>query len=287
MARHPGDPADADRPLPRRRRPQAHVGERVRGCSDFPVPAAVQADPDALLTCTRWTTKDIRFRIAAARRMLYREGCDSNVGGHVSARADDEDDAFWVTGFEYFDQTTPDRVAQARLRPRPDPVGDARDVARGELPRPDLRDRVRTSTRIVHLHSHYVSVLSSIEGGPSACTTSSSVLFHDEQATYFDDGAEVAPVGGRRARRQARRAHEEPRRDRRVSDSIEHATIEAMTLEQAARVPPRVRGGRRHRDPGATRSSAARRCTASTSCPRCGTANLERLRRSDPDLFAG
>ena len=53
---------------------------------------------------------DIRFRIAASRRILYREGCDSNVGGHVSARADDHDDAFWVTGFEYFDQTTPDRV---------------------------------------------------------------------------------------------------------------------------------------------------------------------------------
>ena len=48
------------------------------------------------------------FRIAAARRILYREGCDSNVGGHVSARAADEDDAFWVTAFEYFDQTTPE-----------------------------------------------------------------------------------------------------------------------------------------------------------------------------------
>ena len=33
---------------------------------------------------------DIRFRIAAARRMLYREGCDSTVAGHVSARADGE-----------------------------------------------------------------------------------------------------------------------------------------------------------------------------------------------------
>ena len=54
---------------------------------------------------------DIRWRISAARRMLYREGCDSNVGGHVSARAEDREDAFWVTGFEYFDTTMPDRVA--------------------------------------------------------------------------------------------------------------------------------------------------------------------------------
>src|ERR1700742_4918392 len=58
------------------------------------------------------TETDVRFRIAAARRILHREGCDSNVGGHVSARASASDgpDAFWVTGFEYFDQTTPDRV---------------------------------------------------------------------------------------------------------------------------------------------------------------------------------
>ena len=55
---------------------------------------------------------DLPFKIAAARRILYRDGCDSNVGGHVSARATDEDDAFWVTAFEYFDQTTPDRVCK-------------------------------------------------------------------------------------------------------------------------------------------------------------------------------
>jgi len=43
--------------------------------------------------------EDLPFKISAARRILYREGCDSNVGGHVSARATDESDAFWVTGF--------------------------------------------------------------------------------------------------------------------------------------------------------------------------------------------
>ena len=56
-------------------------------------------------------TSDIRFRIAAGRRILYREGCDSNVGGHSSARAE-EDDGFWVTGFEYLDQTRPEDVAK-------------------------------------------------------------------------------------------------------------------------------------------------------------------------------
>ena len=60
--------------------------------------------------------KDIRWRIAAARRMLHREGCDSNVGGHVSARAEDRDGAFWVTGFEYFDTTTPGRIRHIRCK---------------------------------------------------------------------------------------------------------------------------------------------------------------------------
>jgi L-fuculose-phosphate aldolase len=43
--------------------------------------------------------EDIRFRIAAARRILHREGLDSQVGGHVSVRVPDED-AFWVTPFQ-------------------------------------------------------------------------------------------------------------------------------------------------------------------------------------------
>ena len=55
---------------------------------------------------------DIRFKIAAARRILARNGCESQVAGHVSARADGED-AFWVSPFEYFDETLPDRVVKA------------------------------------------------------------------------------------------------------------------------------------------------------------------------------
>ncbi len=45
----------------------------------------------------------------------------------MSARATDEDDAFWVTAFEYFDQTTPERVcklAHELLRETATSVGD-------------------------------------------------------------------------------------------------------------------------------------------------------------------
>ena len=54
---------------------------------------------------------DIRFKLAAARRILANNGCESRVAGHVSARAEGED-AFYVTPFEYFDETLPDRIVK-------------------------------------------------------------------------------------------------------------------------------------------------------------------------------
>jgi len=221
---------------------------------------------------------DIRFRIAAARRMLYREGCDSDVGGHVSARADD---GFWVTGFEYFDTTTPDRVARLDfdLRPLEGELAMSPAVtfhARIYRERPDVN-------AIVHLHSHYISVLSSVEGKTIGMFNVHSVLFHDEQATYFDDGVknhlEVVDALG----------------DKRVcimknhgaivaSDSLENATIEAITLEKAARIQLEAEaiGGTPILEAEVLSGKAMYRAHY---LPQMWAANLERLRRSDPDLF--
>ena len=55
--------------------------------------------------------EDPRFLIAASRRILYREGLDSQTGGHVSMRAAGED-AFWMTPRQYFDETRPEHVAK-------------------------------------------------------------------------------------------------------------------------------------------------------------------------------
>jgi len=54
---------------------------------------------------------DPRFQIAAARRILYREGLDSQVGGHVSVRVPGEE-AFLVTPYQYFDETLPEHVSK-------------------------------------------------------------------------------------------------------------------------------------------------------------------------------
>jgi L-fuculose-phosphate aldolase len=62
-------------------------------------------------TGQRFTEESIHFKIAAARRMLFRAGLDSQVGGHVSVRVPGED-AFWTTPFQYFDETLPEHVSK-------------------------------------------------------------------------------------------------------------------------------------------------------------------------------
>ena len=225
--------------------------------------------------------KDIRWRIAAGRRMLHREGCDSNVGGHVSARAEDRDGAFWVTGFEYFDTTTPERVAllDFDLNPIEGALAMSPAVnfhARIYRQRPDVNG-------IVHVHSHYISVLSSVEDRTVGMYNVISVLFHDEQATYLDDGVKehvsVADALG----------------DKRVvimknhgaivaSDSLENATIEAIALEKAAmfHLECEAIGGTEIAEREVVGGKAMYR---KHFLPQMWAANLERLRRSDPDLF--
>ena len=229
-------------------------------------------------------TTNIRFRIAAARRILHREGCDSNVGGHVSVRASvsgDGDDAFWVTGFEYFDQTTPDRVALLGfdLEPRIGALKMSPAVnfhARIYQKRPDVN-------AIVHLHSHYVSVLSST-GRTVGMYNVSSVLFHEEQATYFDDGikshlAVVDALGDKRVVLMKNHGAII------ASDSLENATIEALTLEACARyhLECEAAGGTEILEAEVLAGKAMYR---KHYLPNMWEANVERLQRSDPDLFA-
>jgi L-fuculose-phosphate aldolase len=223
---------------------------------------------------------DIRFRIAAARRILYREGCDSNVGGHVSARATDGD-SFWVTGFEYFDQTTPDRVSR---------LGIDLTVREGEMtfsPAVNFHARIYETrpdvNAIVHLHSHYVSVLSST-GRTVGMYNVASVLFHDDQATYFDDGvkshlAVVDALGDKRVVLMKNHGAIV------ASQSLEDATIEAVMLEKCARyhVECEAIGGTEILEAEVV---AGRAMYRKHFLPNMWDANFERLRRSDPDLFA-
>ena len=225
------------------------------------------------------TEDSLRFRIAAGRRMLYRQGCDSNVSGHVSARAA-EDDGFWVTGFEYFDETMPANIAKLDFDLQP-------MIGAHELSpavnfhaliyrlRPDVHS-------IVHVHSHYISVLSSL-GVPVGMYNVAAVLFHDEQVTYFDDG--------HKAHTQV--AHDLG--DKRValmknhgaiiaSDTVEHAVIEAITLEQCARYHLEcvAAGGTEILHDEVIGGKAMYR---KYYLQQMWAANYRRLRRTDADLF--
>jgi L-fuculose-phosphate aldolase len=237
--------------------------------------------PDAI-TPDAFSPDDVRFRIAAGRRILYREGCDSNVGGHVSARAE-EGDGFWVTGFEYLDQTLPADVA--KLDFDLNPLVGAHELSPAVNFHSLIYQRRPDVNAIVHVHSHHVSVLSSIEGQTVGMYNVVSVLFHEEQATYFDDGVkahtDVVDALGSDKHVVLMKNHGAIV----ASDSVENAVIEAVTLETAARyhlecvaaggteiLEAEVRGGkamyRKH------------------YLPQMWRANLARIRSTDPDLFA-
>jgi L-fuculose-phosphate aldolase len=224
---------------------------------------------------------DPRFLVAAAARILSREGCASNVGGQVSVRAEGGAGAFWVFGYEYFDQATPDRVAlidqdlqviEGRFK-LPAAMG---TLARIYSERPDVN-------AIVHLHSHYVTVLSGT-GRPVGMYDISAVLFHDDQATYADDG------------RKPHHSVVDALGDRRVvliknhgaivaSESLRRATVEAVTLEESARIhlESESAGASEIAPDEVARGKGAYRLLY---LEHMWEANWERLSGSDPDLWS-
>lgn len=225
---------------------------------------------------------DPRFKVAAARRMLAANGCESQVAGHVSLRADGED-AFWVTPFEYFDETTPDRVIKVDFEgklldgswePSPAVVFHAAFYkARADI------------GSVIHTHSHWHMVFSTttriIEQYNAA-----SVLFLDEQVLYEDDGIRPAVYGPAMAAMLGDRSviHIKNHGGIVVNASLEHNTIMAIMLEKCAeyQIECELIGGKVMADLEAIRSKADYQ---KYFLPNMWEANLRRLRKSDPDLF--
>ncbi|HEX7096188.1 MAG TPA: class II aldolase/adducin family protein [Acidimicrobiales bacterium] len=225
---------------------------------------------------------DPRFRIAAARRMLARADCDSGVAGHVSERVKGED-AFWVSPFGYFDETTPDMVVKLsfgldRLSGDWEPSPAVQFHAAIYDQRPDVG-------AIIHTHSFWVSVFAT-KPRTIGMYNVASVLFWDNQVLHEDDGTK-APVQGKELAAELG--------DKGVvliknhgaiiaSDTLEHATIEAMMLERAARFHLEAEriGGTEFPEAEVLRGREKYR---QHFLPQMWAANMRRLRRSDPDLF--
>ena len=112
-----------------------------------------------------------------------------------------------------------------------------------------------------------------------------AVLFHDEQATYLDDGvkphlAVVDALGDKRVVLMKNHGAII------ASDSLENATIEAITLEKACaryHLECVAAGGTEIIEAEVLGGKAMYR---KHYLPQMWGANLERLRRTDPDLFA-
>jgi L-fuculose-phosphate aldolase len=175
--------------------------------------------------------QSLPYRVALGAHVLAAEGCDSNVGGQLSARADDGS-GFWCVAFEYFDQARPENVALVDW--------DLNVRAGHVLLAPALRTHAAIYARradvnaVVHLHSHYVTALSTT-GAAMGMYGVSAVLFDGEQVCYADDGhkphSSVADELG-----DGRVAWMKNHGALIAAQSLEQAVVEAVTLEACARL---------------------------------------------------
>lgn len=227
---------------------------------------------------------DIRFRIAASRRILYRSGCDSMVAGHVSARAENAEDAFWISPFEYFDETTPNRVIKLgmdlELR-----EGDWEASPAAQFHASIYQARPEVGS-VIHTHSHYVSVFATTRRFIGMYNVG-SVLFHEEQVYHEDDGSGPAVEGATLAGKLGGDKSVVLIKNHGaviVDATLEDCTIKALMLEKAARyhIEAEAIGGSEFPVAEVVRGKAAYH---KHFLPNMWQANLRRLERSDPDLF--
>lgn len=229
------------------------------------------------------TTSDVRWRIAAARRLLYRHGCDSGIAGHVSQRAEDGS-GFWVTPFEFFDETVPESVMRLSLD---------LEVLEGEGPaspavqfhasiyaaRPDVGS-------VIHTHSRNAMVFSTL-GVELGMFQAGATVFAGRQALFRDDGvlppahgpAIVSALGD--ARLLIMRNHGALF----AAPTLEDATVEAITFEQQSEIHLAAVGvGGTPMQPDEVLQNQADYDTHYRKMT--WDAIVRRLRRTDPDLFA-
>lgn len=225
------------------------------------------------------------FRIAASRRMLHRAGLDSQVGGHVSLRVPGED-AFWVTPFQYFDETLPEHVSKVGF--------DLKVREPGTLPaspginfhasvlmaRPDVNC-------VIHTHARTISIFATTRRKFDVYYVYGS-MFADLVGEFVDDpsltpdqeGAAIAAAMGNN--KVVLMPHHGSVH---VGESLEFATIETMVFSMACdyQLAAAASGGQ-PMDAAAARSYRDAYYKYGFR-EQMWLANLRRLRSSDPDLY--
>lgn len=228
---------------------------------------------------------DPRFQIAASRRILHREGCDSQVGGHVSLRVPGEE-AFLVTPFQYFDETLPEHVTKVGF--------DLEVLEAGTLPpspginfhasiyaaRPDVGC-------VIHTHAKNMSVLSTT-GMPFGVYYDYASLFLDEVVPWVDDPELVPSEEGELMVRELGAKHHllmGHHGSVHVGDTLENVTMSALLMELCAGYQlAAMQVGGSPLDDGIARNYR-RAYLQGGFRDQMWRANYRRLLRSDPDLF--
>lgn len=225
---------------------------------------------------------DPRFKVATARRILARGGCESGTAGHVSIRASDGE-SFWTSPFEYFDETTPLSVVRAGL--------DLELIEGTHIPSPAIEFhsaiyRAREDVNsVVHIHSHWASVLAAT-GAPIGMYNVGSVVFHNEQAFHVDDGTHPPVEGYRVVEHLGERSVLMIQNHGAiiVGATVERTTVLALMLEAAARYHYEAvtLGASEIPEAEVVRGKASYQVNV---IPHMWDANYRRLRTSDPELF--
>ncbi len=228
---------------------------------------------------------DPSFQIAAARRILHREGLDSQVGGHVSLRVPGED-AFLVTPFQYFDETLPEHVSKVGfdmtvLEPGtlPASVGITFHASVYEA-RPDVNC-------VIHTHAKNMSVLTTT-GVPFGMYYDYASLFLDDVVPWVDDPDLVPSEEGKMmaealgSRRALLMGHHGSLH---VGDTLEHTTMEALLLELCAGYQLAAMAVNGKPLDERTARSYRNAYLKYDFREQMWAANYRRLLRSDPDLF--
>jgi L-fuculose-phosphate aldolase len=226
--------------------------------------------------------EDPRYRLAAARRILYRNGCDSGVAGHTSMRVEGED-AFWTFPMTSFDEALPEHVVKMDFD---------LNVLEGKIETPfamgfhaafySARSDIQS---IIHIHSPHLELFVTAERFVGLYGLA-ALRFHDQQAAYIDSGTSpaeetrrmLADLGSKRV--LLMRNHGAIV----VGGSLESVTVDALQLEQAAglHIAALSSGGSEITDPQVIRARRDNRFFLNLTW----NAHMRRLQRSDPDLYA-
>lgn len=223
-----------------------------------------------------------QFRVAAARRILANAGCESMIAGHVSERSGP--DAFWISPFEYFDETLPERIIEVGF----DMVirsgsWEASPAAQFHAAIYEQRSDVRA---VVHTHSTCISALTTRQE-PVQAYNIVAAPFVGGQALYLEDGVQP-PVEGKLLAAALGNFNALLISNHGailVGASLEEATMRAVLIEQAARyqLEARAVGGRTLPDDAVERRAEFLQREGFHAL---WNASLDRLPRTDADLFA-